>query len=201
MDKDNAFLFVIIVQSRQQSGILITMNENKDESVKFSTRKHSFSSDDKLLWWGPGEWVEEVDFVKFEYKAIGCLIGRISVLDGPKQDFVSGGYLCGYVNIHKDHEMYGIIDNYDVDLDVHGGVTYSDFIGDDFYIGFDCAHSGDYIPSTEWFKKNSTHMIEFYKKFPIPKEYLQNYLFNPVYRNIDFCIEECKKLVNQIIKE
>jgi hypothetical protein len=59
----------------------------------------------------------------------------------------SMGHRCGYIGIPKGHSVYG--KDYDeIDIDVHGGLTYA---GDDNYpvesdlwwIGFDCAHSGD----------------------------------------------------------
>jgi len=60
--------------------------------------------------------------------------------------------LCGYVGVPKSHPCWGrkYDDMYDSieDLSVHGGLTYSD--GDDdgwWWLGFDCAHSGDLSPS------------------------------------------------------
>lgn len=52
-------------------------------------------------------------------------------------------YRCGYVKVDKENKNYGL--SYD-DLDdmcVHGGVTFSDFIGEDYWFGFDCAHCND----------------------------------------------------------
>lgn len=46
----------------------------------------------------------------------------------------------GYVKVPKDHPDYG--KSYeDVDVDVHGGLTYSDEKGS--FFGFDTQHSGD----------------------------------------------------------
>ena len=57
------------------------------------------------------------------------------------------GHLNGYVAIPKGHKMWGT--GYDVlDVDVHGGPTYSelDEKTDEWVIGFDCGHGGDFSP-------------------------------------------------------
>lgn len=55
------------------------------------------------------------------------------------------GVLLGYVDLPKDHKFYGLC--YDkIDVDVHGGLTYSQQKGEFWRIGFDCGHSGDFIP-------------------------------------------------------
>jgi hypothetical protein len=60
------------------------------------------------------------------------------------------GYRCGYVRIPMGHPWHGKA--YDsVDTDVHGGLTFAhpdepynkDQPEDGWWIGFDCAHSGD----------------------------------------------------------
>ena len=60
------------------------------------------------------------------------------------------GFRCGYVRLPAGHPWYGM--NYDdIPADVHGGLTYAgydepcDKPGNDdaYWIGFDCAHSGD----------------------------------------------------------
>ncbi|PKY89716.1 hypothetical protein CYJ57_03130 [Falseniella ignava] len=67
--------------------------------------------------------------------------------------------LCGYVKLPENHPYIGL-DLYDImhvnnplyELDVHGGVTFADYIEGgcahvgDYAIGFDCAHAGDYVP-------------------------------------------------------
>jgi len=60
------------------------------------------------------------------------------------------GYRCGYIKVGLTHPWYGR--EYDaVDVDVHGGLTFSkadvpcDAEGDDqdWWLGFDCGHFGD----------------------------------------------------------
>jgi hypothetical protein len=54
--------------------------------------------------------------------------------------------LCGYITLTPDNTLYGI--GYDdLDLRVHGGLTYNSYDEDkNWVIGFDCAHHGDLTP-------------------------------------------------------
>lgn len=60
------------------------------------------------------------------------------------------GFRCGYLNIPKGHPWFGK-EYMDIDCDVHGGLTFSDFgtacpthgSKDEWWIGFDCAQAGD----------------------------------------------------------
>ncbi len=60
------------------------------------------------------------------------------------------GFRCGYVKVEKDHPWFG--KDYDnIEASVHGGLTFAEYDvpcdkngpDDGFWIGFDCAHSGD----------------------------------------------------------
>jgi hypothetical protein len=59
------------------------------------------------------------------------------------------GYRCGYVRVPLGHPWHG--KGYELDVDVHGGITFSqsdvpcDAPGadTDWWVGFDCGHSGD----------------------------------------------------------
>lgn len=85
-------------------------------------------------------WEMEPDVLEWQDEETGywCRIKRQSL-----------GHLCGYVQVPMelaaaDYESF----------DVHWGVTYAgcghpDVVGspkDKFWIGFDCAHAGDYVP-------------------------------------------------------
>lgn len=62
-----------------------------------------------------------------------------------------GTHPCCYVFLPKEHKYYG--KSYDeIDIDCHGGLTYSDnelifnpLVNDDWIIGWDYAHCNDYI--------------------------------------------------------
>lgn len=59
-----------------------------------------------------------------------------------------GGHRCGYVRVPPNHRSHGK-DYNNVDVDVHGGLTFSAIEpcahddGTGYWFGFDCAHSGD----------------------------------------------------------
>jgi hypothetical protein len=59
------------------------------------------------------------------------------------------GSLCGYVRVPDGHPWHG--KHYDdIDAKVHGGLTFSGKLRadmDGWWIGFDCAHSGDLVPA------------------------------------------------------
>jgi hypothetical protein len=104
--------------------------------------------------WRPGPWIDEPDRVGWRAHGMPCLIVR-----GPL------GALCGYVGLPPSHPMHGR--GYD-DVrradgewpEVHGGLTYSERCqeppgkichvpaageaDDVHWLGFDCAHAGDY---------------------------------------------------------
>jgi hypothetical protein len=96
--------------------------------------------------------------------------------------FIDESHRCGYVGFNDDHWVHGAKYDYFVwVVDVHGGLTFAGDGGLTFtgeiselsdtvwWLGFDCAHSGD---KTRW-----NEGIE---------------------RTLDFCIEECEKLSAQI---
>jgi|SRR3990172_582701 len=121
--------------------------------------------------WGRGPWNDEPDKVQWQDKETGlpCLAVR-----GP------GGNWCGYVGVAEGHPYHGVEysgcslqakcgESYcehgpGNHLEVHGGITYSDFCAEEkengichlpapgepekvWWFGFDCAHAGDLSPS------------------------------------------------------
>lgn len=102
--------------------------------------------------WGPGPWVDEPDRLEFTAHGFPCLCVR-----GPL------GAWCGYVAVPPGHQCHGL--DYDAvyevapELRVHGGLTYANACAgtvchvpepgepdDVHWLGFDMAHSGDYVP-------------------------------------------------------
>lgn len=160
-------------------------------------KKHLYTKEEKIKWFGEGEWVEEPDLVEFTHDGIECRVLRRCLKEPcTKEEYYFGGHLCGYISVPSDHPIYGK-DILDLDFDVHWRLTYGEFENDKYWIGFDCMHSGDYCPSMELFKKQYRDEI---KRFPIPEEFMKYSIFNPVYRNINFCIEECKSMAEQLNK-
>ena len=167
----------------------------------FSVFKHEF--DDKEKWWGEGEWVSEPDNVEFIYKDFRCKIKRMASPEGVNLEHMFGGYLCGYVQIPNELNFYD--KSFDLDFDVHGGITYNEIQENKNWIGFDCAHSHDYVPSTEYLYKTHPDFIkikenekETFKACGI--DYGKSFINLKSYKNLEFCINECKSLVGQIIE-
>ena len=82
------------------------------------------------------------------------------------------GHLCGYVCVPEDTEIDWVNE-----IHCHGGITFQDwrdfFITNGYYIGFDCAHSGDWSPySPEIFKET--------------------------YKDVDFVQNELKNIIEQV---
>lgn len=113
--------------------------------------------------WSRGQWDDEPDKVQFADEATGlpCLIVR-----GPS------GALCGYVGVPDGHPFYKR--GYDdCDVSVHGGLTFASHCSHGaedrgichlpeagepdsvWWLGFDCAHSGDYCPSHSRYRKSA----------------------------------------------
>lgn len=164
---------------------------------------HLWFRPEKLTWWGDGEWVNEADKATFEYKGYFCKVDRIISEEGSR-DIPSrfGGHLCGYVRIPKDHPLFekNVFELDDgLNISVHGGLTFGRMVEEEWWIGFDCAHSDDYQPSIEHRMKTDPELMDFRKKFPKPERLKDLSFFNPVYRNIDYVIYEIKGMVDQLI--
>nr|DAV70467.1 MAG TPA: hypothetical protein [Caudoviricetes sp.] len=90
-----------------------------------------------------------------------------------------GSHHCGYVEVP---EAIGHLDFYTwrestVDISVHGGVTYQgtpEWANGKQVIGFDCAHAGD---KTKY-------------------SYLED---NDVWRDEEYCVNECESMAEQLI--
>lgn len=129
---------------------------------------------------GDGPWQTEPDFELFEYRDHKCMVRR-----GPF------GALNGYIEVKPDHAFYK--QDYDaIDINVHWGITYSGNILDCldiFFIGFDCAHAFDYVPTLTLFHTCSAKT----ELCTVPMYQKENY------KTIDFVIAECKSVVDQLI--
>jgi hypothetical protein len=90
--------------------------------------------------WPEGPWQKESDEVKFSHEGFQCLIVRIERM----------GHLCGYVAVKAAHPWFGK-DYDDIHAQAHGGITFAAALKGEpdelFWVGFDCAHYMDVIPS------------------------------------------------------
>lgn len=118
------------------------------------------------------EWEQELDRVEFTHCGFKCLIMR-----NPESK-----HLNGYVALPSGHPYYG---KDDIDVEAHGGLTFAKE-GDGvsweqgyWWIGFDCAHWGDYAPG----------MGEILGRGPREHE---------TYRNIKYVTNELKQLCQQL---
>ena len=116
--------------------------------------------------WPDGVWMDEPDEVRFSVAGFECFIVRHHRL----------GHLCGYIGVPQEHPFYGV--NYDdIDIEAHGGLTYSDegsglgkkveqFEVNEqlWFLGFDCAHFNDHIPTLEDSFGSEYRTIEYVKK-------------------------------------
>jgi hypothetical protein len=164
---------------------------------KIMEQHHHWTSEEKLKFCGYGEWVEEVDSLILEYLGYEAAIIRVFKREyyaDPEAYF--GGHLCGYVRIPNTHPYFR---NVKINLDCHDGITFNE-IHEEHWIGFDCAHLGDYVPTLEFLRKTMPELIEIRKRLPIPEGMEDHPIYNPVYRNVNYCIDECKKIIEQLIK-
>ena len=106
------------------------------------------------------EWETEPDREEFVHAELPCLILRTPL----KQ-------LCGYVGVPPSHPMYQK-DYDDIDVVVHGGLTFSHMGGFDdrwregfWWVGFDCAHFGDYVPGIDEALGTSRSRQETYRNW------------------------------------
>ena len=95
------------------------------------------------------------------------------------------GHRCGYVGVPAGHPMYG--KHYDeVEVDVHGGLTYSELDDGLWTFGYDCAHWDD--------AKDPALMSDEYKKvFGEAARW-----GGSVIRTLEFCVAECESLAKQL---
>lgn len=97
----------------------------------------------------------------------------------------NGSYVwCGYVRSTAPQGQSASYDN--LDVHVHGGLTYGGTRFPEhggFWYGFDCAHSGDYIPS----------MHKYYDRIDRRKDTVISQ-----YRTLEFVKKECESVARQL---
>lgn len=148
--------------------------------------------------WGDGPWCHEPDKMQWTDEATGlpCLIVRSTV----------AGALCGYVGVTRGHPLFGISFG-DIELDVHGGLTFSDYCahtgseaegvchvpgeGEDgvvWWLGFDCAHAFDACPKlrADLVQAGIRHSTTS------PLDAIETY------KDLEYVKAECAKLAQQV---
>ena len=143
------------------------------------------------LRFAEGPWSDEPDKKQWSDPETGlpCLIVRNNL-----------GALCGYVGVPSQHPYYGISGE-DLELDVHGGITFTRKCnesadpsvgichlvepGEDdnvWWIGFDCCHCNDLTPS----------ILSVREKLP------RITFLDETYKNIEFVEAEVTRLAQQL---
>jgi hypothetical protein len=145
--------------------------------------------------WGDGPWQHEPDKINWTDPATGlpCMIVRNRI-----------GALCGYVGVHDDHPWHGK-DYGDVDVEVHGGLTFAaacqegpiestiwhavaDGEPDDvWWFGFDCGHLGDVMPELD----------ARLRTYELPPMSLGSFEFES-YKTVDYVTAEVTALARQL---
>lgn len=103
------------------------------------------------------------------------------------------GHRCGYVQIPKDHPEAGK-DYDDIEVSVHGGITYGSTNTEGTVFGFDCDHSCD-KPDPNLMSESSKQVYEKFRK-PDYLFYLYKSDFATI-KSLDFCVAECEKMADQ----
>jgi hypothetical protein len=160
---------------------------------------HLHTSEKKLQWWGYGEWVEEADKIRWEYRGIECLITRTFLHESAEYDLAFGGHLCGYISLPLDHP-WASKEWDDIDCDVHGGITFSQESDGWRQIGFDCAHFRDLVPSMHLVDRENR--ADFSAKHPgaAALRDLFREMSPDTYKNVAFVIKQCESLVDQALE-
>lgn len=166
---------------------MITINEILEKSKpireKFSKRNNKFEIKiDNII-------SKELDYYDFIHKKLPCRIIR------------HYGNLNGYVGVPKGHILFEKKYS-NLDINVHGGLTYGDFqiiegvsYNDYFYFGFDTTHNGDIFLTT--LEKSVMIVGSTYKDYNYVKNEILNlaeqlYNFDPIFMR--------KNTINKLFK-
>jgi len=119
--------------------------------------------------------------------------------------FLDVGHRCGYIHIPCTHKAAGIhyytytgFGDYSIqedtlskvqqainDIEVHGGLTYAEYDDNSYVFGFDCAHCND-APDIEKLAELGLSTDVF--------------SLGGTVRTLEYCIEECNKLSEQLFE-
>jgi len=122
----------------------------------------------------------------------------------------SMGHRCGYVKVTKGHPWHGkdwenvSPINGDEWLDVHGGLTFAeadvpcDAEGPDtgWWIGFDCAHSGDAKDESIM----SDEYLKYHRDFNERHPDLSRITMHESVKTTPYVVNECKRLIDQAVQ-
>lgn len=124
--------------------------------------KTSTTIDRAVLKWPSGPWDNEPDKAEWTDPTTGLFCRAIR--------HPISGHWCGYVGVTEGHPWYEK-PYQDIDVSVHGGLTFSDRHDSDqiWWLGFDCHHAYDLSPLDETFMYPKSATGSTYK----PLDYVQ----------------------------
>lgn len=130
--------------------------------------------------------------VTFHYKDFQCCV-----------IFQSFGFRCGYVLVPQWHSYFEQ-DYDDIPIICHGGLTYSshEFLGQKYpgwWIGFDCAHTGDLTDKESLMRYFGNNKQDSF--FNMLNFLTGNDTSFGTVKTLDFCIQECKNIVDQLVED
>lgn len=132
---------------------------------------------------------------RFEYKGFPCVVVMQAM-----------GFRTGYVGIPKGHKLFGT-DYNDIYIDCHGGLTYADnYLVDQededvWWIGYDCGHYGD-GHDVDTCKELFKDYPETIKQITLMQDIdIYGILCDEKARSLEYCEEQCKNIVEQIINK
>jgi hypothetical protein len=140
--------------------------------------------------WGDGPWQTEPDRLDFTHAGLPCLALRNH-----------HGSWCGYAAVPPGHPLHGR-DFHDVDVDVHGGLTYADHCQHDlgichvpnpgepddvWWFGFDCDHCWDVRPAMNAQLRTYSHY-----------RYMISFDQGASYKTLDYVRVEIMRLADQL---
>jgi hypothetical protein len=160
--------------------------------------KHLYTSNQKLRWWGYGEWVEEPDIGSFMHEEFSCIIKRIFIIEPSGNVF--GGHWCGKIKIPKDHLWAETVRDFAVKQ--KQGLDYSEShpcpeesleffkenIKNDLWIRFEYDREIDLIPSIYYVQKQIIGMVSLFD------------FFDTTYKNMNYVISKCKEVAEDAKK-
>lgn len=141
--------------------------------------EHATACRETLAKCGEGPWLKEPDRLNWKHAGLDCMLVR---------NFRMGNW-CGYVGVPPTNPAYGKKYN-DVEVEVHGGLTYARYCEDvichvtdeaedkTYWLGFDCAHYGDLVPHMAIFVPESSRFEQ--------------------YKDIDYVKHETEQLAKQL---
>lgn len=98
------------------------------------------------------------------------------------------GHRCGYVGVNA--EVFADKGYDDLDVDVHGGLTYARTEEDGVrWYGYDCAHLGD---------ARDINLMDAEHKEMFEKYHLNMNDPTDTVKSLDYCINECESLATQL---